>query len=147
MLDGAQLKVPSKSGKRQVKAWSLPDSREDILYKAVHMNHPCTAWTAKSNNNYTWHYAHFVALCEEYTYRYGKIHATDKLLREVLKNIPNNIEVGYKTQFPLAMNSNPECMFPNDPVKSYRMFYQTKQDRFSMIWTNRDVPEWFKFSK
>jgi hypothetical protein len=28
-------------------------------------------------------------------------------------------------------------------VKSYRAFYHTKQDRFSMVWTKRDIPEWW----
>lgn len=143
VLDGVIGKAPSKSGKTMSKHWTLPDDREAVLYKAVHVGHPCTVWTMKSNNNYTWHWIHFAALCDEYTHRYGKVHATDKLLREKLKALPRNIEVGYKTQFPLAMKSNPECMFPNDPVKSYRMFYQTKQDRFKMAWTNREVPEWF----
>jgi len=144
MLDGKLAKVPSKSGKSNVKAWTLPDEREDILYKAVHTAHPCTVWTTKSNNNYNWHYVHFTALCDEYKYRYGKTHSTDTLLREILKTPPRNIEVGYLTQQPLAMKSNPECMFPNDPVKSYRMFYQTKQDRFKMSWTKRPIPEWFE---
>ncbi len=144
MLDGKLVKAPSKSGKTNVKAWILPDDREQVLYKAVHMNHPCTVWTMKSNNNYTWHWVHFSALCDEYTYRYGKVHATDALLREKLKWLPRNIPVSHLTQQPLAMKSNPECMYPDDPVKSYRMFYQTKQDRFKMAWTKRDIPEWFK---
>lgn len=147
MLDGEQKSVPSKSGKRTVKAWTLPDERDAVLYKAVHMNHPCTVWTMQSNNNYNWHYVHFIALCQEYTLRYGKIHATETLLREILMSPPRNIPVDYKTQFPLAMNSNPECKFPHDPVKSYRMFYQTKQDRFKMAWTNRQVPEWFQYKE
>ena len=144
ILDGEFLRVPSKSGKSNVKSWILPDDRENVLYKAVHINHPCTIWTMKSNNNYTWHWVHFAALCDEYTYRYGKVHATDKLLRDVLKQLPNNIQVGYKTPFALAMNSNPECIHPNDPVRSYREFYQTKQDRFDMVWSKREIPEWFK---
>jgi hypothetical protein len=144
MLDGTVKKGPSKSGKSISKYWTLPDERENVLYKAVHMSHPCTVWTMKSNNNYNWHYIHFTALCEEYTYRYGKIHSTDTLLRNVLESPPNNIPVGYFTPQPLAMQSNPECMFPNDIVKSYRMFYQTKQERFKMAWTNRNIPGWFK---
>ena len=145
MLDGVLKRAPSKSGKTLSKHWTLPDEREDVLYKAVHAAHPCTVWTMRSNNNYTWHWIHFAALCDEYTHRYGKVHSTDKLLRERLKELPRNIEVWYKTQFPLAMKANPECMFPDDPVKSYRMFYQTKQERFKMAWTNREVPEWFKY--
>jgi hypothetical protein len=144
MLDGRQTRIRSTSGKTMSKAWVLTDDREDALYKAVHMSHPCTVWTMQSTQNYHWHWIHFEALCNEYTYRYGKVHATDKLLRKKLKEVPFNIPIGNRTQFPLAMKSNPECMFPDDPVKSYRMFYQTKQDRFKMVWTNREVPEWFK---
>ena len=110
MLDGVQTRMPSKSGKTMSKAWTLPDSRDDILYRAVHMHHPCTIWTAESNNNYNWHYVHFVALCDEYQYRYGKVHATDTLLRDALKNPPINIPVGPLTKQPLAMKANPECM-------------------------------------
>jgi hypothetical protein len=144
MLDGVLKRAPSKSGKTMSKHWTLPDDREGVLYKAVHMAHPCTVWTMQSNNNYAWHWVHFAALCDEYTYRYGKVHATDTLLREKLKRLPRNIPVGYLTQQPLAMKSNPECMHLNDPVRSYREFYQTKQDRFKMVWTKREVPEWFK---
>ena len=53
-----------------------------------------------------------------------------------------NIPVGYKTQQPLAMKSNPECMM-SDVVESYRAFYQTKQERFKMVWSKRPIPEWF----
>ena len=49
------------------------------------------------------------------------------------------------TKFELAMKSNPECMF-DDPVKSYRAFYQTKQHRFKMAWTKRPKPEWIKYA-
>jgi hypothetical protein len=145
ILDGHCIRAASKSGKTQVKVWLHPDPDMDsVLYKAVHNAHPCTVWTMASDSNYNWHYAHFVALCDEYTYRYGKVHLTDKLLREKLSLLPKNIKYEQMTPFALAMKSNPECMFPDDPVKSYRMFYQTKQERFKMTWTGRDIPDWFK---
>lgn len=144
MLDGVPELRPSKSGKTNTKYWVHPDAElEDKLYRAVHMHHPCTVWTMQSNNNYNWHWVHFDALCKEYTYRYGKIHKTDTLLREILYRPPANIPVGYLTRQPLAMKSNPECMF-EDVVKSYRAFYQTKQDRFKMVWTKRETPDWFQ---
>jgi hypothetical protein len=144
MLDGRAILTPSKSGKRQVKTWVHPDATLDgLLYKSVHEHHPCTLWTMNSNNNYTWHYIHFTALCDEYTHRYGKVHATDTKLRTVLKQLPRNIPVGYKTAQPLAMGAAPECMNPNDIVGSYRNFYKTKQQRFRMTWTKRDIPDWF----
>jgi len=145
MLDGTKYRKPSKSGKRMVDHWVHPDKELDkTLYKAVHYHHPCTVWTMKSNNNYNWHYVHFCALCDEFEYRYEKKHRTDIVLRETLKTLPHNIPIGYLTKHPLAMQSNPECMF-EDVVESYRAFYQTKQSRFKMTWKKREVPNWFQF--
>ena len=42
------------------------------------------------------------------------------------------------------MADYPECIALGDPVKAYRAFYQTKQSRFKMAWTKRDIPEWFE---
>jgi hypothetical protein len=146
MLDGTESRIRSKSGKTMVKHWEMPDPTDDkLLYKAVHMNHPCTVWSRETHLNYLWHYIHFCALCDEYTYRYGKIHASDILLRSRLRKLPVNIPHGPKTPQPLAMGSNPECMDHSDIVGSYRKFYQTKQERFSMDWTKRSVPEWFTY--
>lgn len=143
MLDGWSEKRPSRSGKTMINYWvHKNDNLENVLYKAVHHSHPCTIWTMQSVENYNWHYKHFCALCDEYEYRYGKKHATDILLREVLSTPPDNIDLSDMTKHPLAMKSNPECMF-EDTVKSYRAFYQTKQDRFNMVWTKRKTPEWF----
>jgi len=142
MLDGTLEARPSKSGKTTVKYWKLPDEREDVLYKAVHMGHPCTVWTMESSQNYNWHLIHFAALCDEYTYRYDKIHASEAL-KPYLVNMPNNIKVSSITPFKLAMGSNPECINEADPIGSYRKFYETKKDRFKMAWTRRDIPEWF----
>jgi hypothetical protein len=146
MLDGTETRIPSKSGKRMVKAWIMDDPDDDaLLYKAVHMNHPCTVWSRVNRDNYQWHWLHFKALCDEFTYRYGKVHASETRLLNRLKKYPKNLPHGKRTSWPLAMGSNPECMFPNDPVKSYRMFYQTKQNRFNMNWTKRSVPNWFEY--
>ena len=60
MLDGIQSRRPSKSGKTLSKYWELPDAREAVLYKAVHMGHPCTVWTMESRANYVWHYIHLI---------------------------------------------------------------------------------------
>ena len=91
MLDGNETRRRSVSGKTMTKYYELPDDREDVLYKACHFNHPCTIWTRESCCNYTWHYKHFAALCDEYTYRYDKIHSTDTKLRKALSILPNNI--------------------------------------------------------
>lgn len=141
MVDGTMERRPSKSGS-MIQYYKLGDSRENTLYKACHFNHPSSIWSRESGANYRWHYRHFVALCDEYTHRYGKVHMTDTKLRYVLQAIPKNIPNIDRTPFKLAMGSNPECMLP-DPVESYRRYYKTKRDRFTMAWTKRKIPEWF----
>ena len=157
VLDGKLTRRPSKSGKTMVKYWDLYEGANDLeaelcYYKAVHVGHPCTVWTMESSENYRWHWEHLKALCKEYTYRYAtekepyKTHKTERELLWQIQSLPRNIPIGPLTPFKLAMQSNPECMF-QDPVVSYRAFYQTKQDRFKMAWTKRDVPSWFKEAK
>lgn len=147
MLDGIEEKRPSKSGKRMVKYFKHPDADlEEQLYKAVHHYHPCTVWTMESKENYLWHLQHFYALGAEFIYRYGKPHASCLKLGEILAEVPKNIPDVPMTPFKLAMQSNPECIALGDPVKAYQAFYQTKQDRFKMVWTKRNVPEWFEYN-
>ena len=144
ILDGTKTKKLSKSGKRMVDYWSHPNKNiENTLYKAVHPSHPSTLWTMESLSNYAWHYDHWYALCIEYQYRYEKVHSTETLLMELLSVPPKNIPHVPMTPFKLAMKSNPECMFIDDPIKSYRLFYKTKQKRFNMKWTKREIPQWF----
>ena len=144
MVDGVMERRPSKSGS-MLQYFYLDDDREDLLYKACHFNHPSTVWTRESMHNYRWHYVHFAALCDEYTYRYGKVHSTDAKLRKALSKLPQNIPIKKMTPFKLAMASFPECI-TEDAVESYRNFYMTKQKRFTMAWTKRPQPEWFNAS-
>ena len=144
LLDGTVEMRPSKSGKRMIKYWKLDDViSEAVLYKAVHMGHPCTKWTMESDSNYRFAYQLFMALCREYQYRYGKVHMCEKKLWIALRTPPKNIPKGPMTDMPLAMGSNPECMNPDDVLGSYRHYYATKKDRFKMVWTNRDEPTWW----
>lgn len=157
ILDGNLIHVPvlCENGYQILKKNSEPKTKkhyehsnpvlDENLYKAAHINHPSTIWARTSNNNYNWLYYLFCCLCNEYTHRYNKVHSTEIKLGSILGRVPNNIEVGYKTPIPLAMNSQPQCKNENDRVGSYRAFYMTKQHDFKMAWSNRPVPEWFVF--
>jgi hypothetical protein len=50
------------------------DGTEYATEKGAFRNHPCTKWVAESPHNTQWLIAHGLALCEEYTYRYDKMH-------------------------------------------------------------------------
>ena len=143
LLDGIEYFDQTSNG-RKIRRWRLEDMRENIMYKAVHMNHPCTIWTRENSANYLWHYEHFVALCDEFTHRYGKTHATDAQLRHSLSELPNNIPYADEITTP-ALAIEESCKAERDPVECYRRFYETKQKRFSMQWSKRHVPEWFHF--
>ena len=91
MVDGKMERRPSKSGSMLQYFYHGDKEKEMTLYKACHFNHPCTIWTRENTANYNWHYKHFIALCDEYTHRYGRTHATDIKLRQALKTPPNNM--------------------------------------------------------
>jgi hypothetical protein len=50
--------------------------------KGVFKNHPCTQWAATSHENLAWLIVHGQALCNEYTYRYGKVHGCAAALEQ-----------------------------------------------------------------
>lgn len=141
VLTGDEQKRPSASGKTLQKYWELEDpALEDLLYKAVHVNHPCTVWTRQSVEAWNWHIQIFNALCEEYTYRFGKVHKTDSDLRKVLNELKPQLS-SKKLEFAVAMDQYAYCIVPGDPVQSYRNYYVDQKLRFTS-YTKRPVPEW-----
>jgi hypothetical protein len=137
MLDGDEY-VDASSGRR-IKRWRLEnESMENILYKASHINHPSAVWVRQSNNNYNWLMCLFQDLLQEYTHRYGKIHATDRLVYW-LRQPPANIPVGYFTQPTPAM---PDEYKVPDSIQSYRNYYIGAKKTMAK-WKNRPIPEWW----
>lgn len=148
MLDG-QLRVEYSESGRKRKSYVYPNSKKDsVLYKATHINHPCSIWVRSGSEQYTWAYEHFVALCNEYTYRYNKIHKTDKLLRNVLRELPENLPNCKSVRYPLAMpdrfiTESKWVKSFDHAIECYRNYYQSKQNDFKMVWSKRSTPEWF----
>ena len=57
------------------------------IYKPTHINHPCVKWAAEGILNHYWLFEHFVALCEEYTKRYKKIHKCQQYMDTFLTHL------------------------------------------------------------
>ena len=108
------------------------------LYKMAHKNHPSTIWVRSSYQHYKWLYDHMVALMREYTYRYGKHHATERLLTP-LSEYPQAIPVGDYTEPPQCM---PELCKGEDTVLAYQNYYIIEKSGFAR-WTKREIPTWF----
>jgi hypothetical protein len=138
VLDGRESVTLSSSGRKK-KVWLLSDSRNDVLYSATHINHPSAIWVRHSYENYEWLYNMFVDLLKEYTYRYHKFHACERLLND-LYTPPNNIPkgVGFTEPTP-AMPDHYKV--PGDSIQSYKNYYLGDKTRM-FSWKNRKEPVW-----
>lgn len=108
------------------------------LYKLAHKNHPSTIWTRASVEQYLWLYDLFHYLLKEYTFRYGKHHASERLVG-ALSKLPENISNAGFTDPPQCM---PDYCKGEDTVLAYQNYYILEKSRFAK-WKKRPVPEWF----
>lgn len=58
----------------------------DIGYNMTHYRHPCSIWSRKTSGNFSWLVDHGIALCEEYTHRYGSRHASKTIIERARDN-------------------------------------------------------------
>ena len=139
LLDGEMYLGKTAIG-RNIKRWRLHDEREDILYKASHINHPSAVWVRESIENYFEMYKLYIAVLSEFTNRYGKIHGSSKPSIALIRP-PSNIPMVKGTQLPQCM---PEiCKVKNNPILAYRNYYIVEKNSFAS-WKNREIPEWFQ---
>ena len=129
------------------------------FYKPTHKNHPSSKWIREHNSNYDWLVLHAISLCDEYTYRYRKIHKSEEVIRWCFDNrcfirswryqnkmfYPiNDYQITkdfWITKPALAMPDEYKC---DDPVESYRRYYtECKRNTIRMTWTKRNPPEWW----
>ena len=110
-------------------------------YKLTHANHPAIIWAGKTKSNWDWLIKYGQILFSEYTKRYNKVHASQKVFECVVgfENKNSVLEKGELTNFPLIM---PEIYHSKDVVKSYRDFYIGEKARFAK-WKLGNVPDWF----
>ena len=139
LLDGEMYLGKTAIG-RNIKRWRLHDEREDILYKASHINHPSAVWVRESIENYFEMYKLYMAVLAEFTNRYGKVHGSSKPSIALIRP-PSNIPMVKGTQLPQCM---PEiCKVKNNPILAYRNYYIVEKNSFAS-WKNREIPEWFQ---
>jgi hypothetical protein len=119
-----------------------------VGYKPSHQNHPSNIWTRSTSANYQWLYAHFKALCSEYTFRTGKIHKTSELL-SVLDKLPCNIKKAELDPFAMCMDDEYKRLGIFDQTIAYKAYLREKfrewgcrERPIKVQWTNRNQPEW-----
>ena len=115
--------------------------------KLTHKNHPCAIWARESIANYNWLVQHLICLLHEYSFRYNKIHAMNKLPELMFINFD------LRHKFPNPFNrtpfaqSMPEKYKLDNAIEAYRSYYATEKIKRSdgaimMKYTNRKPPEW-----
>ena len=65
--------------------------------KGAFRNHPCTIW---AQSHWTWLILHGLALCKEYTHRYGKIHSCQSTIAHCTHIFP--LQESDPTEFAFA---------------------------------------------
>lgn len=137
-LDGILSTGLSKSGRKQQR-YVLSDDREHILYSATHINHPSAVWVRQSEQNYRWLFTLFCELLKEYTYRYGKLHACERLVT-TLGRPPKNIDMDKSFTEPTPAMPD-HYKVAGDSIQSYKNYYLGDKTRM-FSWKNRQTPSW-----
>jgi hypothetical protein len=120
-------------------------TRQGLCYRPTHRRHPCTLWAIRSRGNHAWLERLALALSREYTYRYGKEHASEKVIRALVEVAHSEAASAglwlgrRRTPFVQAM---PMQYRGDDPVAAYRRYYSAEKAPICK-WTRRQAPKWF----
>ena len=120
--------------------WVFEKDLPEGSYRKTHVNHPCSVWARQSNQNYKWLCLLGIELCREYTYRYGKIHKTERHINWLDSNMPDLPDINF-TEPAQAM---PDEYKDINPVVAYRNFYVKNKMELRGItkYTKRPIPDW-----
>jgi len=115
----------------------------DAPYKPTHVKHPAVLWLNQSSANWNWLCLHGLALAQEYTFRYGKIHKCEA----VIKGLQNRTLEIWKDNKPYFEHTPfvkcmPDHYKVDDPVQSYRNYYKGDKAYIAQ-WTKRPIPDWW----
>lgn len=110
-------------------------------YSRTHYNHPCAIWARYSRKNYQWLIKYGIAICQEFTFRYGKKHKSEEVIGWCAKNVDKlsfaNIKKSHYVQ------CCPEEFKIGNAEKSYREYYRQAKRKIAVWNRGRAAPDWF----
>ena len=142
------VKMPVEAVQMLVSACLRHDIQPNVITKAgtVHKGgyhrHPSTVWAGDTLANFKWTLAWGIALCAEYTQRYGKTHFAQGQLFTLMDAVDQLQLPDELTAPALAMPD--ECKV-SDPVESYRNCIRAKvaDKPDSFVWAKGTAaPDW-----
>lgn len=134
---GIVWRVPDPIGEKEfIYVVRYQDKPEFRIYAKTHFNHPSAVWTRQSIHHWLWVRDMALALCKEFTYRFGSRHATQTILENMV--IPPPLPDVPFCEPPPAM---PDDFKSSSSEDSYRKYYALGK-RHLHAWTNRSKPDW-----
>ena len=118
----------------------MPLTKAGKPYKGGYANHPCTVWAGDTFGNFSWLTDHAMALCVEYTSRFGKEHTCADPISQ-LWHVGIVVSPSHRrttTPFALAM---PDEFKQEDAIQAYRAYYHSKT--FAKWEKGTDAPYWW----
>ena len=112
--------------------------------KGAFRNHPCTRWAGQTVQNSRWLIEHGLALCEEYSNRYRKIHSCLQTLAVASKIFPlDYIRREKLTPFVRAMPDEFKLDTTIDTFTAYKMYVSSKLwVAFNYLRDETKKPDW-----
>jgi len=135
-VDRHVVKMILESAQILCTAHHIIDGPKEGLFKAAFKNHPCSVWARETSGNYNWLFGLFRELLNEYSFRYDKKHACERMI-ELLEHHPEKIILGDVTTPALAMPDNFKVL--GDPVLSYQQYYTFGKTHLHS-WKRREIP-------
>jgi len=137
--DKLVVKMPLESA--QILCTALWNAGETAPYLPTHQKHPTVLWVWRTAGNWNWLVEHGLALCDEYSRRFGKVHASREIILRVQGEGPLE---GKLEPFAMAM---PDQYKQDDPVLAYRQFMVAEKTRYATWKPPSQPPQWWTMTQ
>lgn len=111
----------------------------DAPYKPTHVNHPCNVWARQNNANWRWLFDHGIALCDEYTERYGRRHKCQDIL-ESIEKLGAQLPDGAMTDFANCARNKSVGVDYTNTDNVYIAYQMYLNDRWE---SDKRTPTWY----
>jgi len=114
------------------------------LYKPTHKHHPCVRWAMATSDNFDWLVKHSLEMCDEYTRRYNRVHASRRVIENASEFAGGQFySCGNFKNHSSFVQAMPEKYRCTDAVQAYRNYYVGEKAKFAAWEPRAKVPEWW----
>ena len=124
-----------------------PDDATLPLYKVAYPKHPSTIWVGSSLLNFRWAQDLGRSIAEQYTFRFGKIHKSERII-DWLDTHSSLVERAFSKDATNKFTPPPQCMPDHykdeDTITAYRNYYFGDKRPFAKWEKGVAKPYWFE---